>query len=416
VIVFDEIQTLPIRTIHLFCNAVNFLTKFCHSSVVLCTATQPLLNKVNEDKGCIRFSEKNEIITDLDLLFRKLKRVEIHNKIKTGGWSTEEIALLALEQISQSTNCLIIVNTKKNARDIYESLTRRTELKVIHLSTSMCPAHRMNKLNEIKDLLDKDSPFICVSTQLIEAGVDVDFGSVIRFVAGVDSIAQAAGRCNRNGKRPSGKVIVINPKEETINTLHDIKIGRDIANRIFYELSNPKANLPNDLLHPKVMERYFQYYFHNRSSEMNYQVDIGRNDSLLNLLSENSFSASEYCRINGDLPEMYFLQSFATAGREFKAIDSITQGIVVPYSKKGRKVVADFFSKFAVEKQLKLITKAQSYTVNALPNVISKLTAQKAIRVVPEIGVMVLTDPRFYHPEFGLTSEIKVKYSTLISS
>lgn len=416
VIVFDEIQTLPIRTIHLFCNAVNFLTKFCHSSVVLCTATQPLLNKVNEDKGCIRFSEKNEIITDLDLLFRKLKRVEIHNKIKTGGWSTEEIALLALEQISQSTNCLIIVNTKKNARDIYESLTRRTELKVIHLSTSMCPAHRMNKLNEIKDLLDKDSPFFCVSTQLIEAGVDVDFGSVIRFVAGVDSIAQAAGRCNRNGKRPSGKVIVINPKEETISTLHDIKIGRDITNRIFYELSNPEANLPNDLLNPKVMERYFQYYFHNRSSEMNYQVDIGRNDSLLNLLSENSFSASEYCRINGDLPEMYFLQSFATAGREFKAIDSITQGIVVPYSKKGRKVVADFFSKFAVEKQFKLVTKAQSYTVNALPNVISKLTAQKAIRVVPEIGVMVLTDPRFYHPEFGLTSEIKVKYSTLISS
>jgi CRISPR-associated endonuclease/helicase Cas3 len=415
VIVFDEIQTLPIKTTHLFCNAINFLTNHCYSSVVLCTATQPLLNKVNEEKGCIRFSEKNEIMPDVETLFNNLKRVEVINKIKPTGWETKEVAQLAIEQIDESRSCLIIVNTKKNAREIYEELVQHTDLPIFHLSTSMCPAHRMVKLNEIRIMLEENAHFICVSTQLIEAGVDIDFGSVIRFVAGIDSIAQAAGRCNRNGNRPSGKVFVINPKDESIDSLHDIKTGRDISNRIFNELNNPGAGLPNDLIHPKVMERYFQYYFYNRANEMDYKVDIGRNDTLLNLLSNNSFSVGEYSRINGKGPQMYFQQAFATAGKEFNAIDAPTQGIVVPYSKKGQKLVTDLFSQFAVEQQYKLLKNAQKYTVNAFPNVIKKLTEQKAIREVPEIGVLVLSDPRYYHPQFGLDTEIKIEYEPLIN-
>lgn len=415
VIVFDEIQTLPIKTTHLFCNAINFLTNHCYSSVVLCTATQPLLNKVNEEKGCIRFSEKNEIMPDVETLFNNLKRVEVKNKIKQSGWEIKEIVQLALEQVGESLNCLIIVNTKKSAREIYEKLVQNTDLPIYHLSTSMCPAHRIEKLNEIRLMLDKNASFICVSTQLIEAGVDIDFGSVIRFVAGIDSIAQAAGRCNRNGKRSSGTVFVINPKNESIDSLHDIKTGREISNRVFNELDKPEAWLPKDMIHPKVMDRYFQYYFYNRANEMDYKVDIGRSDNLLNLLSINSVSVNEYTRINGKEPQMYFQQAFVTAGKEFKAIDAPTQGIVVPYSVKGQKLVADMFSQFAVEQQYKLIRKAQKYTVNAFPNVIKKLADQKAIREVPEIGVLVLSDPRYYHPQFGLGTEIKTVYETLIS-
>lgn len=415
VIVFDEIQTLPIKTTHLFCNAINFLTNHCYSSVVLCTATQPLLNKVNEGKGCIRFSEKNEIMPNIETLFINLKRVEVLNRIKPIGWENQEIAQLALEQVGESLSCLIIVNTKKNAHDIYDELVRLTDLPIFHLSTSMCPVHRMEKLNEIRIMLEKEVPFVCVSTQLIEAGVDVDFGSVIRFVAGIDSIAQASGRCNRNGKRPSGKVFVVNPKNESIDSLNEIKTGRDVSNRIFNELDNPESELPNDLLHPKVMERYFQYYFYNRANEMDYKVDVGRNDTLLNLLSSNSLSVGEYIRINGKAPQMYFQQSFAAACEQFKAIDAPTRGIVVPYFRKGQKLVADLFADYAIEQQYKLLRKAQKYTVNAFPNVIKKLIEQKAIREVPEIGVLVLTDPRYYHPQFGLDTEIKIEYEPLIN-
>ena len=414
VIVFDEIQTLPIKTIHLFCNAINFLTIHCHSSVVLCTATQPLLNKVNKEKGYIRFSEKNEIISDGETIFKNLKRVEVINKIKPSGWEIPEISHLAIEQISKKLSCLIIVNTKKNAREIYEELIQHTAFPVYHLSTSMCAAHRMASLNEIREKLKESKPIICVSTQLIEAGVDVDFGAVIRFVSGIDSIVQAAGRCNRNGKRPSGKVFVINPKNESIDSLHDIKTGRDISMRIFEELRNSKSGLPNDLTHPQVIERYFQYYFYNRAAEMDYNVDVGRNDTLLNLLSKNSISVSEYSREHDKEPLMYFRQSFATAGNVFKAIDAPTQGIVVPYSENGKKIVADLFSQFAVEQQYKLLQKAQKYTVNTFPNEIKKLAEQKAIREVPEIGVLVLNDLRFYHPQFGLSTEIKTEHETLI--
>jgi CRISPR-associated endonuclease/helicase Cas3 len=408
VIVFDEIQTLPVKTVHMFCNAVNFLTHQCRSSIVLCTATQPLLNKVDENKGRISFDKTNEIIPDVETLFAELKRVDVENKVRPQGWESNEIAKLANEQTNESGSCLIIVNTKKNAQAVYDACVQLTDFPVYHLSTSMCPAHRMEKLTEIRMKLGNE-PLICVSTQLIEAGVDVDFGSVIRFVAGLDSIAQAAGRCNRNGLREIGKVFVINPAKETIESLADIKFGKEQTERILNEVKNSHE----DLLNPQVMERYFQYYFYNRASEMTYQVDIGRNDNLLELLSTNNLSVQEFCRIKGKQPDIYFRQSFKIAADKFKAIDDSTQGIVVPYSKKGEEIIADLFTQFAVEKQFELLKRAQHYSVNAFPNVIKKLREAGAIREVPEIDVLVLSDPRYYHQEFGLSTEIVKEYDLL---
>jgi len=405
VIVFDEIQTLPIKTVHMFCNAINYLTNNCNSSVVLCTATQPLLNNVNENKGKISFDKTNEIIPDIETLFAALKRVEVVNRIKPQGWETGEIAALAIEQTTDSSSCLVIVNTKKNAQAVYEACSEMTDYPVYHLSTSMCPAHRMAKLTEIREKLGHE-PLICVSTQLIEAGVDVDFGSVIRFVAGLDSIAQAAGRCNRNGLRGMGKVFIINPANETIDSLRDIKVGKEVSERILHEMKLPESVLPNDILNPVIMDRYFQYYFYNRAAEMTYPVDVGRNDNLLELLSTNSISVGEYSRTQGKQPGIYFRQSFKAAGDAFKAIDAATRGIVVPYAASGKGIVDHLFSQFTVEQQFALLKRAQRYTVNAFPNVIKKLLDAGALKEVPEIGVLVLTDPRYYHPEFGLNTEI----------
>ncbi|MBA4410460.1 MAG: CRISPR-associated helicase/endonuclease Cas3 [Odoribacter sp.] len=414
IIVFDEIQTLPIKTVHMFCNAINYLTRHCNSSVVLCTATQPLLNKVDENKGRINFDKSNEIMPDIETLFADLKRVEVENKIKPQGWETDEIASLSIEQTNDSGSCLVIVNTKKNAQAVYDACSKMTDYPVYHLSTSMCPAHRMEKLTEIRKKLGKE-PLICVSTQLIEAGVDVDFGSVIRFVAGLDSIAQAAGRCNRNGLRDIGKVFVINPANETIDSLEDIKVGKEITSeRILYYFNQKLKDNSDDLLSPEWMNQYFEYYFFRRASEMSYPVEVGRDDSLLELLSTNGFSVGIYNRVNSKPLDIYFRQSFKTASDAFKAIDAPTQGIVVPYSDKGKKIVADLFSKFAVEQQFKLLKKAQRYTVNVFPNFIKKLQEERAIREVPEIGVLVLIDPRYYHPEFGLSTEIVKEYDPLI--
>ena len=232
VLIFDEIQTLPVNCVHLFCNAMNFLVEHCGSTVVLCTATQPLLNRVDQSKGALKFTKDDDLMPDVKGLFDDLKRVEVMNQRKPGGWTDEEIARLALDEVVQSVSCLVIVNTKKSAQALYRLCREAGGIQHFHLSTSMCPAHRKEILDKIRKLLDDESPVLCVSTQLIEAGVDVDFGAVIRYTAGLDSIAQAAGRCNRNGKQKdtdgnpkAGRVHVVNPAVENVDRLKDIQCG-----------------------------------------------------------------------------------------------------------------------------------------------------------------------------------------------
>ena len=236
VLIFDEIQTLPVRCVHLFNNAINFLVEQCGSTVVLCTATQPLLDRVDVKKGSIRVPDGNEIMPDLKALFDDLKRVEVVNSRKPSGWANGEIADLSIKEAHRADSCLVIVNTKKAAQTLYNLAKDQDGMDVYHLSTDLCPAHRKDKLAEIKAKLEEINTkqgnavkLLCFSTQLIEAGVDVDFGAVIRSTAGLDSIAQAAGRCNRNGNREIGIVHVVNPQDENLDMLPDIKIGKEKA-------------------------------------------------------------------------------------------------------------------------------------------------------------------------------------------
>ena len=418
IIIFDEVQALPIRCIHMFNNAINFLVKNCGATVVLSSATQPILHKVSKQLGALKVFADNEMMPDKQNLFKELKRVEVIDQRKTGGWSYEEISDLAKKelnrQLSENKNLgsvLLIVNTKKSARILYDLISISKQCEIYHLSTSMCPTHRLKVLNEIRKSLDVNNPkpIICISTQLIEAGVDVDFGSVIRFTAGLDSIAQAAGRCNRNGLREIGLVYIVNPSEENIDKLKDIKVGKEIADRVLDEYKNDPIIFDNDILSPKTIERYFQYYFFDRASEMKYPVNsksiVGRDDSLLELLSENFFSADEYKRINKESPEIYFRQSFMTAAKAFKAIDSPTQGIIVPYGEIGKKLILEFCSAEEIEKQYKLLREAQRYSVNVFSTDFKKLKDKKAIYEVQEgTGIYYLLE-EYYSDKFGLSTE-----------
>jgi CRISPR-associated endonuclease/helicase Cas3 len=210
----------------------------------------------------------------------------------------------------------------------------------------MCPAHRKEILDKIRKLLDDKSPVLCVSTQLIEAGVDVDFGTVIRYTAGLDSIAQAAGRCNRNGKQKdadgnpkAGRVHVVNPAVENIDRLKDIQCGKGITERLLDDVEAGSEDFSDNLIGPKAIERYFEYFFFARPQEMDYPVSaqtVGRDDTLLNLLSVNSLAEEEFRRNhNRAAPNIYLRQSFMSAARAFKVIDAQTRGIIVPYGKAG---------------------------------------------------------------------------------
>ena len=176
---------------------------------MLCTAAEPLLDKIEPKSRALSITTEQKMIPDTRQLFDDLKRVEVKDKTKVGGWTNNEIKELASQKVVDSGSVLIVVNTKTSARDIYLQCKQINNVETYHLSTNMCPAHRMAVLDQIKSCLKPwdyrlhgpPKPVICISTQLIEAGVDISFGSVIRSLAGLDSIAQAAGRCNRHGER-----------------------------------------------------------------------------------------------------------------------------------------------------------------------------------------------------------------------
>ncbi len=415
VLIFDEIQTLPVNCVHLFCNAMNFLIEHCGSTVVLCTATQPLLNLVDQNKGALKFTKNDDLMPNVKRLFDDLKRVEVLNGRKPGGWTDEDVARLALDEVVQSGSCLVIVNTKKSAQILYQ-LCRETEgMQHFHLSTSMCPAHRKERLDTIRKLLDEESPVLCVSTQLIEAGVDVDFGAVVRYTAGLDSIAQAAGRCNRNGKQKdadgnpkAGRVHVVNPAMENIDRLKDIHCGKDITERLLNDVEAGSEDFGGNLIGPKAIERYFEYFFFARHQEMDYPVSaqtVGRDDTLLNLLSINSLAVEEFRRDhNRAALNIYLRQSFMSAARAFKVIDAPTRGIIVPYSEGGRDLIKKLCSVSEVEKQFKLLRQAQQYTVNVVPYVLEQLQKDGAIHEIqPDVNIFYLSDSRYYGPDFGLS-------------
>ena len=397
ILIFDEIQTLPIRCVHLLCNSFNFLNTYMKTSIVLCTATQPLLNKELKHPEFGYLATPPELIgnnKEVKTLFKKLKRVSIKNEIRNEKWTQEEIAELAIEQFNKNKSCLVIANTKKWAREIYKIIEKEmSSKKVFHLSAYMCPKHRKDIFEKVRDLLSKDEKFICISTQLIEAGVDIDFEIVIRFLAGLDSIAQAAGRCNRHGKREKGDVYIVNPRDEPIDMLEDIKVGAEKTDRVLREI-----NLNgNDIIDsPEIMNRYFLYYFFDRSEEMCYNIE-NEKDTLLNLLSDNDLNTSKWC---------LWKHSFMSAGKKFKVIDMPTEPVLVQYND-GRKIFVEL-SKLAKEfdpsQHCETLKRAQVYSVNLFPSDIKKLKEQKGLHEIRDDGIYVL-DEQFYDKTFGVSME-----------
>ncbi len=310
--------------------------------------------------------------------------------------------------MKDTTSVLVVVNTKPHARELYRRCREKTD-HVFHFSTGMCPAHRMDHLSRAKEYLDPDNPkpVICISTQLIEAGVDVDFGSVIRSLAGLDAIAQAAGRCNRNALRETGNVLIVNPSGESLDKLPEIRRAQEVCERVLYEFQNDPASFDYDLLGPKAMERYYRYYFFERAHEMAYTVlanKIGRDDTLLSLLSTNEQAVHAYKRACGSAPPLSLRQSFKSAAEAFEAIDSPTQGVIVPYTR-GKGLILQMLSSNGLKKKTELLKEAQRYSVSMFPNEIQSLREAGAIREVWEGSDVLYLDGRHYSSKFGVSAK-----------
>jgi len=283
VIVLDEVQTLPPELLAPTLDVLKLLTTPVEaggygSTVVLCTATQPAF----EDSHWLeafQSVEIQEIVPDYRRHFaelEKLGRVTYSRRPKKMEWKelAEEICQREHEQI------LVVLNTRKNALALLDALGNTPD--VFHLSTLLCGAHRQSVLAEIKTRLDLNNPqpVRLISTQVVEAGVDLDFPEVWRATGPLDRIVQAAGRCNREGLRVTGKVVIFDPVEggaprgpykvgleqarflletQPIDRLHDPEIFRDYFKRVFDIVDTDRKRIQSyraELNYPEVASRY----------------------------------------------------------------------------------------------------------------------------------------------------------------
>lgn len=356
VIVFDEVQSVPYKHFALFNTAVNFLNTIGNSSILLCTATQPAVAEMDYP---IELTECSEIVPELEHVVKAFERVQIHNHVIPQGYDSEEIAKFVNELMITRQSVLIILNTKKAVKKVYEALERYNHSNIYHLSTAMCPAHRTKKLDDVKEKLGK-VPVVCISTQLIEAGVDISFEVVIRSLAGLDSIAQAAGRCNRNSEREKGDVYVIRAVDEKLTKIPEIRIGAEVTSNYILREELYK----NAMLCPEAINTYFQHFDQQAKREIN-RVPKGLTYELIHFI--DGFFDQKIKKQNQSN------SMFKTLEQHFEAIDNKTTAVLVPYGK-GKEIIASLNEELHDLKEFNTLLKhAQQYSVNLYENELREL-------------------------------------------
>ena len=304
VLLFDEVQTLPGERLQPIVDALRTYQRFFGVSLLFTTASQPTLEGVRpgHQADLLGFEKIEEIVPAAWHLHEKLRRVHLH--FCTSPLTYQEIS----EQLLQHPRVLCIVNTRKDAGEIFSRLGESEPGALhFHLSRMMCAEHLDHTLHEIKEALQRDAstPIRVVSTQLVEAGVDMDFPVVYRQEAGLDSILQAAGRCNREGKLPElgrTEVFQIEGRRVPLGTLNYANQAR---------LNMP---VPKDWFSPEAMKDYFTHFYHQIPTFDKKDED---KDGLKWTMHELLYSVKKLM--------------FDTADHVFRLIDSKGYSVVVHY-------------------------------------------------------------------------------------
>lgn len=360
VIVLDEAQAIPTEYLEPCLAALRELVDHYGCAVVLCTATQPAL----DDKSTLRmaFPKVQEIVDDPSGLFEGLRRTDVKF---IGQISDAELA----DRLRKEKQVLCIVSTKPHARTLFESL--REDDGVFHLSTNMYPLHRRRVLGKIREQLERGQPCRVVSTSLVEAGVDLDFPVVYRAMAGLDSIAQAAGRCNREGRMKTlGRVFVF----EAERPARMPWIKRCIA-----RAGETLRTLPGaDPLGLQAMRRYF---------ELLYDVQDLDRRRILALLDPK--------------PGKELHLPFKEAAQAFRFIEEESIGVIVAIEPEARKLVQELRY---TEYPRSTLRKLQQYSVGVRSREFAALDAAGALEII-QGEYPILCNEAVYRDDVGLCVE-----------
>ena len=397
VIIIDEVQSIPTKCVSLFNLGMNFISEIGRSCVILCSATQPTFENV---KYPLRIDRDSSMTGDYSGDFLEFKRNEIVPMIKREGYSYEEAADFCAEKYVEEGSVLFVVNTKTAAFRIFQELRRNITdgTKIVHISTNMCPEHRREIIKDLKEMLQCQQKVICVTTQLIEAGVDISFHCVIRSLAGLDNAAQAAGRCNRSGEYGQCcKVYLLNLNEERLGNLKEIRTGQQISRQMI------EGGNYSDFQSVETLKSYFDNYYREQKEEMEYNVeDMGVQTDLIDLLSMNRYRRSLKMDRNGGF---YTGQAFQTAGEKFHVINDKSVSVIVPYNEEAKEIISSLRSELSGDELVKTLRKAQKYTVGLYEQAEKKLMEEHALEMLA-CGVHVLEE-RYYDRDSGILLEGK---------
>ncbi|WP_110926330.1 CRISPR-associated helicase Cas3' [Bacillus massiliglaciei] len=400
VIVFDEVQKVPIKCVSLFNLALNFLKNYGKVSAVLCTATQPALDFVEQK---LLMDPDGEMIENLDEVIQAFKRVELIDKATGETFDNEKLTAFIKQRTEKVQSVLVILNTKSVVKELYTRLLdEEMDVPVYHLSTSMCAAHRNEILDKVRHELKNGNKCICVSTQLIEAGVDVSFECVIRSLAGLDSIAQAAGRCNRHGEKPMQSVYVIDHEEENLSHLKEIRDGKHVAKGILIDLKHNPEKWGGSVLSKKAMNRYFQEYYQQLESDLHYYIPkLRKNMTELLTVSrgQNEYRNAYKFKHEREIP-LFLVNSYKTAAEQFQVIDHLTTSVIVPFGE-GEDIIAELNSFGSIENLGNLLKKAQKYTVNLYSYERDQLIKNDGLASLWDGKILVLKEGA-YNKEYGV--------------
>ena len=361
VVIFDEAQTLPVPTLRPCVHAIGQLVQYYGVSAVLCTATQPALQPLFDELA--PGLTLREICPDTGELYQFFRRTTLR---QAGTLSAGELA----SRLNAALQALCVVNRRATAQQLYALLDPEGSY---CLTTLLCPADRKRLLQEIRARLQAGQPCRVVSTSLIEAGVDVDFPAAWREEAGLDSILQTAGRCNREGRRPAAESVVSVFRLEGQNVPAMIRQNVDSARSVLAGFDDP-AGLD-------AIERYFTFY---RSLKGDAALDqMGVLDAFARGLQGRMFP-------------------FDSVAQRFHLIDSPTAPVYLPIDE--GKALTEQLRRGEVSRSL--FRRLGQFAVSVYPDHLQKLQAAGAVEAIDGVGC-ILTNAALYDRRTGLALDVE---------
>ena len=344
VIIIDEVQSLSTENIYIFNLMINYLKNVMKANIILCTATQPTYDLKELDYR-MDYSMNPDLVEISPKESENFERVQAINLIQNRdqGITSKELLAEIESDLNDYSSVLVIMNTKKAVKAIYDLLSQQDDKEVFYLTTNLASAHRLHRIRVIKESLEKrDQKIVVISTQLVEAGVDFDFDVVYRTTSGVDSLIQAAGRCNRNARLDKGLFKVFNYEEENTKVIEAIDKAKDATYaamkaeniqgyRQVFDLESLRLRYYNKLFSTESKNKLnmgYTFFVDNHYQIVQSKQKAENTFSLVEILGANKYKRN----IKSEYKRKLLMQDFDLASRAFSLIRERTDAVIIHWT------------------------------------------------------------------------------------